>query len=270
MTANTNGNFYGIGVGPGADGLITVQAAEVLQNCQVILCPKANRAKNSVAKDSIAALNLPAERFQIVEYDMEEDRQEAFKTYKKLAAEIVNTIKEGKNVAYLTIGDALTYSTYGYTLTALKALDPNLSITTIPGITSFSLLAALSGYPLGQGKERLLILPCPEQASDLKQDIESHDLVILMKIGRRLPMVLELLHEMDIARHCVLGSRLGLPTQFIETAENLEAGEKGYLSTMLIRKTAPVSPWLHLNHEAATCRTETASNEDPQLEAIQR
>ncbi|MBI5172521.1 MAG: precorrin-2 C(20)-methyltransferase [Candidatus Melainabacteria bacterium] len=251
MKTSKRGKFYGVGVGPGGHGLITTRAAKVLKDCQIIFCPRAGRSASSLAADCIADLHLPAERFRTVDFSMDEDRQQAWETYKVLARTVHEALEEGKDVAYLTIGDALTYSTYGYLLSALADLDPTLDVETIPGVTSFASLAALTQYPLGQGKERLLILPCPDSKEELRQEIETHDLVILMKIGHRLPMVLSVIKELSIGEHCVLGSKVGLPEQFLTSLSNescescqLREQEKGYLSTMLIRKSAPSSKWL--------------------------
>lgn len=255
----SRGTFYGIGVGPGAQGLLTLSGAQALQSCRLILCPRAKSANESVAKNCIANLNLPEDCFEIIEYGMEEDRSQAAEIYIKLAQRILLAIEQGDNVAYLTIGDALTYSTYGYTVMALQELAPQVKIVTIPGITSFAALAARHNWPLGQGKERMLILPCPDSADTLREDIERNDIVILMKIGKRLPMVLELVESLGIAEHCVLGSRLGLPGEYVETLSNLEAEEnsenkRGYLSTMLIRKTAPGRQWLEQERLSRTTK----------------
>ncbi len=40
--------------------------------------------------------------------------------------------------------------------------------------------------------------------------IETHDIVVLMKIGDRLPAVLALLHQMGIADQCVFGRHVGM------------------------------------------------------------
>lgn len=242
--SHSKGKFYGIGVGPGGQGLITTRAAKLLRQCRLIICPRASRSATSLAKDCIADLEIPEERFQTVDFSMDEDRQQAEDTYKTLALKIREALESGKDVAYLTIGDALTYSTYGYLLSALADLDPTLGVETIPGVTSFASLAALTQFPLGQGKERLLILPCPDSKEELRREIETHDLVILMKIGHRLPLVLAVIKELGIGEHCVLGSKVGLPEQFlVNLAEGLDTPEKGYLSTMLIRKSAPSSKW---------------------------
>ncbi|MDP3506359.1 MAG: precorrin-2 C(20)-methyltransferase [Candidatus Melainabacteria bacterium] len=241
------GKFFGVGVGPGEKGLLPLLAVQALKSCPVILCPKAKSALFSVAKNCVAGLGIKEECFEIVEYGMEDERITARENYFSMAKRISAALNSGLNVAYLTIGDSLTYSTYSYTVMALKELLPELEVTTFPGVTSYTALAAKFNWPLGQGKERLLILPCPESAEELRQEIESHDIVVLMKIGRRLPMVLNTIEEMQIADNCVFGSRLGLPGEISETLSSLtaiEAEQSGYLATMLIRKHPPDQAWL--------------------------
>ncbi len=249
------GKFFGVGVGPGQPDLLPLLAVQALQNCQLILCPKAKSASYSVAKRCVSALDIDDDCFETIEYSMEEDRAEALQNYHRLASRIAEKLQEGKNVAYLTIGDALTYSTYSYTVMALKERLPDIVVTTFPGITSYTTLAAKFHWPLGQGKERLLILPCPDSAEELRFEIESHDIVVLMKIGKRLPMVLKTIEEMQIEANCVFGSRLGLPGEITSTladmlTASLDSGStaiaehNGYLATMLIRKEPPEQTWL--------------------------
>jgi precorrin-2/cobalt-factor-2 C20-methyltransferase len=88
------------------------------------------------------------------------------------------------------------------------------------------------------GKESVLILPCPDSADDLRSMILKHDVVILLKIGHRLPAVLRLLQEMGIMEHSVFGSHVGTPDEKIcvPVGEIEVENANGYLSTMLIRK----------------------------------
>jgi precorrin-2/cobalt-factor-2 C20-methyltransferase len=134
----------------------------------------------------------------------------------------------------------MTYSTYGYTMAALRDRLPAVQVRTFPGITSFAAAAAAMNWPIGEGKERVLILPCPDDAQSLRQDIESHDVVVLMKIGKRLPMVLQVLRDMSIGEHCALVSRIGLPGETLcdDLGALPDTASLGYLSTMLIRSTA--------------------------------
>jgi precorrin-2/cobalt-factor-2 C20-methyltransferase len=237
---NALGNFWGVGVGPGPAGLLPVAALEVLGRAEVIYLPRARSADVSIARQCLAGLAIPESRLREIEFTMDPDRDVLREHYGQLAAGIASELTAGRDVAYLTLGDPMTYSTYGYTLAALRDRLPSLRPKTLPGITSFAAAAAALSWPLGEGKERVLILPCPDDAQSLRKDIETHDVVVLMKIGRRLPMVLHLLREMEISRHCALASRIGLSGETL--CDNLSGladdAVLGYLSTMLIRRAA--------------------------------
>ena len=234
------GHFWGIGVGPGPRGLLPVAALEILSRAAVIYLPRARSAESSVARQCLAGLEIPAERLRDVEFTMDPDRGVLREHYTNLADNIATELQAGRNVAYLTLGDPMTYSTYGYTLAALTERLPAVVTRTLPGITSFATAAAALGWPLGEGKERVLILPCPDDSLALRRDIESHDVVVLMKIGKRLPMVLEVLREMGISEHCALAARIGLPGETLcdDLGALPETESLGYLSTLLIRRTA--------------------------------
>jgi precorrin-2/cobalt-factor-2 C20-methyltransferase len=169
---------------------------------------------------------------------MESDRTLLAGHYLRLTDEIGQEVRAGKKVAYLTIGDPLTYSTYIYILRALQERFPEIPCRTYPGVTSYSALAAATGFSLGEGKERVLISPCPDAKLELRRLIEAHDIVVLIKIGERLPMVLRLITEMEIGDHCVFGAHVGMENEILSVGISDINGTdtSGYLSTMLIRR----------------------------------
>lgn len=236
--------FWGIGVGPGPAGYLPLAAMQALQQADLIYVPRAKSADTSVALQCLDGVAIDAARLREVEFNMDPDRNVLREHYAQLAQEIGAELQAGRSVAYLTIGDSLTYSTYGYILAALKDLLPEFPHRTFPGITSYAAAAAALDWPLGVGKERTLILPCPDDAATLQQEINSHDIVVLMKVGARLPWVLALLKQMGIAAHCAFARRIGLDGEVLATdLSALEAGDRdhavsGYLATLLIRKTA--------------------------------
>ena len=233
------GTFWGIGVGPGPAGYIPLAAVEALQQADIIYAPRARSSETSLALQCLTGIHIAPERIREIEFNMDPDRSVLNEHYAQLAETIAIDLRAGLNVAYLTIGDSLTYSTYGYILAALREYLPNFPQRTFPGITSYAAAASAMGWPLGVGKERTLILPCPEDAAALRQDIESHDIVVLMKIGARLPWVLALLREMGITEHCAFARRIGLADEMLtDDVSNLCATDAmGYLATLLIRKT---------------------------------
>lgn len=232
------GSFFGIGVGPGPAGYLPLAAFEALKQADLIFVPRARGAELSVALQCLAGIDIATHKLVEIEFNMDPDRSLLSEHYKQLAETIAAHLHAGQHVAYLTIGDSMTYSTYGYILAALIECVQGLVYKTYPGITSYAAAASALDWPLGEGKERTLILPCPEDKDTLRLEIETHDIVVLMKIGDRLPWVLELLREMKIANHCVFAKRIGLPGEILaKEVHTLSANDTmGYLATMLIRQ----------------------------------
>lgn len=235
------GAFYGLGVGPGPDGLLPVASLEVLRRADLIYAPRSRVSDASVALSALDGLDFPRERVREVEFLMDGDDARLEAHYAALAREIAEHQHSGRTVAYLTIGDAMTYSTLGYLVAALRRVAPELPCHVLPGITSYATAAALTHFSLGEGRERVLILPCPDDLEALRADILSHDVVVLMKVGRRLSGVLALLTELGIASHCALAHRLGLDGEVVlpSLSPPPDAGRLGYLSVVLIRKEVP-------------------------------
>ena len=234
------GMFYGVGVGPGQAKMLPVAAFEALKKADIIIAPRARSSEFSIARQCLVDLDLDESRFREVIFNMDPEREQIESHYAEMAQSIVIDLKNGRSVAYLTIGDSLTYSTYSYLLSAIQEIFPAVAHRTFPGITSYAAAASMVDFPLGQGKERMLILPCPDDVAQLKQEIETHDIVVLMKIGKRFSDVISLLKAMQIENHCALVSRLGLSGEVVHSslADLVQTESLGYLTTMLIRKTA--------------------------------
>lgn len=232
------GTLWGIGVGPGPAGYLALAALDALRQSDLIYAPRARSADASVALQCLAGIEIAPHKLREIEFNMDLSRSVLYQRYAPLADDIAAELLAGRNVAYLTIGDALTYSTYGYLLAALKERLPDLPHRTFPGITSYASAAAALSWPLGEGKERVLILPCPETPEELRREIDTHDIVVLMKIGPRLGWVLDLLREMGIAERCAFARRIGLSGELLANGVGeLVADEAtGYLATMLVRR----------------------------------
>ncbi|MBT5471561.1 MAG: precorrin-2 C(20)-methyltransferase [Nitrospina sp.] len=241
MTENL-GEFIGVGVGPGPSGMITVKGLNALLKADKVLVPRAKGAKESVALTCIKDIDVPKEKIEFLDYPMSNDETVLHSIYQEIAKKIISDLKRNLNLVYITIGDPYVYSTYTYTVHALKELIPEISITTYPGISSFQAIAAAMDFPLGIGKEKILILPCPETAEELKTHIENNDNIVLMKIGDRFDWVRKLLVDMNILANCVLGKRIGLDNEILTNdLMGLKVDEKpGYLSVLIIRSKPPV------------------------------
>lgn len=235
------GSFTGVGVGPGPSGLITVNGCKAILNSDKVLIPRAKGYKESRALTCIRDLELPESKIIFVDYPMTNEEEVLDSIYDDIAEKIIAHLRDGLKLAYITIGDPYIYSTYIYTVHALREKFPGIAISTIPGISSFQALASAMNVPLALGKERILVLPCPESADELRSLVEQYDNVVLMKIGDRFEWVCGLLRTMGILPYCTLGKRIGLDGELLtQTLGGLDgATNPGYLSVMLIRKDHP-------------------------------
>lgn len=152
------GTLYGIGVGPGDPELIPIKSARILEKVDVIFTASSTKNDYSLAV-RIAEPHIPSNTaVKMLPFPMTNDLEEKEAAWKDHAQTIMRELQEGKDVAFLTLGDPMTYSTYGYVLKHVKAANGNFPIVTVPGITSYQAAAAGTNTPLVEGEESLVIL----------------------------------------------------------------------------------------------------------------
>jgi len=233
------GRFFGIGIGPGDPELLTVKAVRLLAESDVIYVPKARTKAESLARKIVAGYVDSEEKFCEVEFTMGKTAKELKSSYDLSARRIIGDLRQGKQVAYLTLGDPMLYSTYIYLTEALRRQCPDIAIETVPGIPSFGAAAALANISLAEKNGRVIILPVPEDLTDLKNILRRFDTVILLKVAKKLAEVIDLLGECDCINNAVFISHAGLENQTIERdlkRLRLEENEQGYLSIIIVKR----------------------------------
>lgn len=241
MKSNT---LYGIGVGPGDPELLTMKAARILSECKQVIVPKAKSDGGSVAlRIAERYIGANAEIREMV-FPMTTDKTRLAQSWRESAQKVAELLALG-DTCFLTLGDAFLYSTYIYLLRALEEILPSVRVVTVPGITSFSASAALTRFPLGEGKEPITIIPTDDDLSPAREAILRGGTVVLMKIGHRLPAILELLEEVGALESAVLVQKAGQADERIE--RNLRelrqpevVAEAGYLSVILVHTPMPL------------------------------
>ena len=235
------GRFYGVGVGPGNPELLTVRAVSILKNCQHVFVPKARSEGGSVALEIARPYVHRDTQLHELVFPMTADPEELAKRWKESAEAVAIVLETGTDACFLTLGDPFVYSTYIYLLRALNTRLPGLEIITVPGITSFCAAAALANFPLGEGKELVTIVPTADDLTAVRRALQSGGTVVLMKIGKRLHDILDLLDEAQLLDHSVFVARAGLEGQrvVLDLRElrlklRAEAPEAGYLSVVLV------------------------------------
>lgn len=152
------GRLYGIGVGPGDPELITLKAVKALKEVDIVFTAASSKNSFSLAVE-IAGPHIPEGiSVEMLPFPMSGgDMALKMKAWQEHSERITCELDRGKRVAFLTLGDPMTYSTYGYVLQCIKEKKTEYDIITIPGITSFQAAAACVNIPLVEGEESLLL-----------------------------------------------------------------------------------------------------------------
>ncbi len=233
-----NGTLYGLGIGPGDPEWITVKAARILAACRHVYVPRSRLAADSVALE-IAQRYLRADAIvHELTFPMTADQESLRQSWRQAARDVYQTLAAGEDCCFLTLGDPLLYSTYIYLVRELRALAADVAIVTVPGVTALSAAAALTSFPIGQGKQLVTIVPASDDFSQLARALDGGGTVVLMKVGRHLPQVLDELERRGLTDRAVFVAHAGMPQQRIETDVRRLRGapeETGYLSIMLIQ-----------------------------------
>ncbi len=237
MKGETQGSFWGIGLGPGDPELMSLKARRLIEEADCVVVPKSSLAGESLALE-IARPFIGQKPVLEFEFPMRRDERELIPYWAAAAEEIAGRVRRGEKVVFLTLGDCLTYSTYCYVLRELRQrLAPEL-IRSVPGITSFAAAASAANFPLGEKDERIAVVPVPRgDLSPVRQALEEFETVVLMKVAKQLPAVINLLREMGLDRHAVFASHVSQPEEYLTSdLQSLPEGEHGYLSVILVRK----------------------------------
>ena len=173
------GKFYGIGVGPGDPELLTLKATKVLGNIDVIAVPESKKEVGSVALDIARPYLKLGVQIITLTFPMIRDEEAKAKVRRDNALRISSEIEAGRNVAFLTLGDPMLYSTYIYLLENIT--NRGIEIISIPGIYSFSAISNLLNHPLVKGDESLAVIS--EFNTEEWPNLQSFQTIVCMKVS---------------------------------------------------------------------------------------
>jgi len=185
----TCGTLYGLGVGPGSPDLLTIRAVKVLQSVSVILAAASPKNDDSLAL-SIAAPHLPPGCETVrLDFPMTRDTTLLHQAWEQNAQKVASLLKKGMNAAFLTLGDPLIYSTFGYLMRTLRKTMPGLPIEIVPGITSYQAAAAHTQTVLCEGEENLLLLSGIADGERLELLLRQCDSAAILKTYRNIEAI---------------------------------------------------------------------------------
>ena len=233
-----NGKLYGIGVGPGDPDLLTLKAVKVLQKVSVVFTAASSKNDYSLALE-IARAHIPADaRVRSLAFPMTRDIAAKKAAWAANADIVADYLHQGRDAAFLTLGDSLTFSTFGYLLRQIRDRYPDLDVETVPGITSYQASAAALNMPLVEGEESLLVLSGAEGGSRLREQTFSPDNVVFMKAYRNVPSICEALDEAGMLAQAAGVVSCSLPgEELIRDVKDLLRREPNYWTLIIAKKS---------------------------------
>lgn len=183
-----SGTFYAVGVGPGDPQLLTLKAIHIMKACQVIALPKSGASENIAFK--IAGEYIADKEILECDMPMIKDKQELERYHDESASAIAAILDQGRDVAFLTLGDPAIYSTVMYVHRRLT--QKGYPTAMVPGVPSFCAAAASLNTSLCERDEMLHIVPATYRGEEAE---ELSGTRVLMKSGKAIMKLREKLAD---------------------------------------------------------------------------
>ena len=230
MTSNFHGRLYGVGVGPGDPDLLTIKAARLIREAEVIAYP-APEGGESFAR-AVVAEHIAAGSTEIaMPVPMRTDRFPARTVYDQGAKDIAAHLKAGRDVVVLCEGDPFFYGSFMYLHDRLKG---EFDVEIISGVSSLVACAGRLSQPLAARNDTLTILPGPMSDDDLERRLSLGGSFAIIKVGRHLPRLRALLARLDLLDQAGYVERATLVTEKIMPLAAVDDDCVPYFSMILI------------------------------------
>jgi precorrin-2/cobalt-factor-2 C20-methyltransferase len=246
------GVFYGVGVGPGDPELLTLKAVNIIRECDVVALAVSSPDLTDVIYEKQGAASLHSTyqdkcvAFQIVlpvlpevagksklylPMPMIKDKQRLIEIHDRCAEKTEEVLKEGLNVAFITLGDPSVYSTGLYVHKRLKRNGFKTKL--VPGIPSFCAAAARLDIGLAENRDELHIIPA---SYGVEESLMLPGTKVLMKAGRKMPYVKQIVKEKGLQVQMV--ENCGMADEKIYRTIDDIPDESSYYSLMILKEDA--------------------------------
>lgn len=224
------GIAYGVGVGPGDPELMTQKAIRRIRECGVIAVP-GRVAEASVAYRIAAAMvpELRDKELVAVDMPMVKDRALLEAQHRRGAQVLEQYLAQGRDVAFLTLGDPTVYSTFSYLQHILEA--DGYRVELVPGVPSVCAAAARLGLPLAEWDEPLHIVPAVHK---MEEPLSQSGTYVLMKSASHMAEVKALLRQSGRDAACVENG--GMDTEKIYRSVEEIPDDAGYFSLIIAKE----------------------------------
>ena len=223
------GTLYGVSVGPGDPELLTLKAVRIIREADVVAVPTSSKGRELAA--DIARIYLHGKRMVRCPMPMTRDANALRAAHLEAVNRLSPFLDQGKDVAYLCLGDVGLYASFSYLRTIMRARG--YRTVAIPGVSSVSAAAATLDIDLCTGQETLAITPASSPTLDEALDLPGT--TVIMKAGQDLEQLKATLARHGLLDKASLISDCSLPAEQVFGRMADCPRDPGYLSIVVVR-----------------------------------
>ncbi|MCA1986727.1 MAG: precorrin-2 C(20)-methyltransferase [Desulfovibrio sp.] len=230
------GVLHGLGGGPGDPELLTLKAVRLLGQVEAVFAASSTKNDFSHALEIARPHLKPDTPVTRLPFPMTADSAALKAAWEANAHAVAEVLATGKNAAFLTLGDPLLFSTFGYLARTLAALYPQARLAATPGVTSFQQAAATAVMPLAEAGEPLLVLPGVAGGEALKAALNAAPNVAVLKAYKNYKELKQVVAEGGCAETSAAFTRLGLEGEHWSRDLDSLGDSPHYLTLMLVKR----------------------------------
>ncbi|GED15745.1 precorrin-2 C(20)-methyltransferase [Aneurinibacillus migulanus] len=232
------GTLYGVGVGPGDPELITVKAYRIMKESPVIAYPRKRKGSKSYAY-AIAEQYIDQRDKEMLGlvFPMTKDKAILEREWNQTVNEVYERLAQGRDVAFITEGDPMLYSTFIHMMRLMQEKHPDIQIVSIPGISSVNGVASRLGLPLADGDEHVAVIPATDNREQMRQALLNHDCVVFLKVAKVIDLMIDVLNELDLLNKASVVTKVTSGEEVVwPNVADLKGLDLEYLTLMVVRK----------------------------------
>jgi len=237
-TSHATGRLYGVGVGPGDPDLLTVKAARLIAEADVVAY-HSGTGRSSIARSVVACLIRADVTEEELSYPVTTGEIEhpggyygaLDDFYEQCAARLAVHLEAGRTVVVLAEGDPLFYGSFMY---LHDRLAQRFTTEIVPGVTALSGATAAAAMPLARHEDVLTVLPGTLPVPELARRLADTEAAVIMKLGRNFEGVRDALRQAGMLDRAVYVERATRDSQRVMPVADVPADTVPYMSVIVV------------------------------------
>ena len=232
------GVLYGVGVGPGDPELVTLKAARLIRDADVVAYHQgvgkrsnARRIVDDLVPDGVVeeVLQYPVTTGTVDHPGGYAGAMADF--YEECATRLRVHLAAGRDVVVLAEGDPMFYGSFMY---LHDRLSPEFETEVVAGVPAFAAATALAATPLVRQTDVLTVLPGTLPEAELARRLADTDGAIIMKLGRTFGAVRSALEQAGRLDAALYVERASMPEQRWLPVADVDPASVPYFSLIVV------------------------------------